>query len=257
MKSVNKRGQVTIFIIIALAIVVLGILIYMFYPQIKSNLGAESKNPSAFLQECIEGKIIDTIEILSLQGGGINPEHYIIYDNSKIEYLCYTNEYYKLCVMQRPLLDNYIEEEIKREIEKEVQGCFEDLQKSFENRGYEVELKSGDFDVELNPGQIVVNFNHSLILIKETSEVYDSLMVVVNNNLYQLVSVATNILNWEAQVGDAETTLYMNAYHDLKVEKKKQTDGSTIYILTNRNTGDKFQFASRSVAWPPGFGTKE
>ena len=44
----------------------------------------------------------------------------------------------------------------------------------------------------------------------------------------------------------------MNYYHDLKVEKNKQTDGSTIYILTERDTENKFQFASRSVAWPPG-----
>ena len=46
----------------------------------------------------------------------------------------------------------------------------------------------------------------------------------------------------------------MNYYHDLNVEKKKQSDGSTIYILTDRNNENKFQFASRSVAWPPGYG---
>jgi hypothetical protein len=41
-------------------------------------------------------------------------------------------------------------------------------------------------------------------------------------------------------------------YHDLKVEKKKQIDETSIYILTNRDTGEKFQFASRSYAFPPG-----
>jgi len=46
----------------------------------------------------------------------------------------------------------------------------------------------------------------------------------------------------------------MTYYRDLKVEKKKQTDGSTVYILTKMDSGDKFQFASRSVAWPPGYG---
>jgi len=77
--------------------------------------------------------------------------------------------------------------------------------------------------------------------------------VILNNNLYELVSIVNSILNWEARYGDSETTIYMNYYHDLKVEKKKQSDGSTIYILTDRNTLDKFQFASRSVAWPPGY----
>jgi hypothetical protein len=48
----------------------------------------------------------------------------------------------------------------------------------------------------------------------------------------------------------------MNYYHDLKVEKKKQLDGTNIYILTDRNNENKFQFASRSVAWPPGYGAE-
>ena len=66
------------------------------------------------------------------------------------------------------------------------------------------------------------------------------------------MSIANSILSMEVQFGDSETTIYMNYYHDLKVEKKKQTDGTTIYILTDRITGDVFQFASRSIAWPPG-----
>jgi len=45
----------------------------------------------------------------------------------------------------------------------------------------------------------------------------------------------------------------MDYYHHLKVEKKKQGDGTTIYMITNRDTGDKFQFASRSVDIGSGF----
>jgi len=44
----GKRGQVTIFIIIAIIIIVLGVLIYLFYPQIQSWISPESKNPAAF-----------------------------------------------------------------------------------------------------------------------------------------------------------------------------------------------------------------
>ena len=75
----------------------------------------------------------------------------------------------------------------------------------------------------------------------------------MNNNIYELTSIAESILNWEAQYGDVETMTYMSFYKDLKVEKYKQTDGSKIYILTNRNTGDKFQFATRSYAFPAGY----
>jgi hypothetical protein len=37
------------------------------------------------------------------------------------------------------------------------------------------------------------------------------------------------------------------------VEKKKQGDGTTVYILTDRDTDEKFYFASRSIAIPAGF----
>jgi hypothetical protein len=251
--KIKKRGQVTIFIIVAIVIIALGILIYMFYPEIVPGYGFDEENPSEFVQSCVEDKILEGVEKLSLQGGSLNPGHYILYNSEKIEYLCYSSEYYATCVMQQPMLKEHVESEIKNYIESTVEDCFDDLEESYRKKGYTVNLKRGETDVELLPKRIVTSFNNSLTLTKEEVENYDSIRVVVNNNLYELVSVAKSILNWEARYGDAETTIYMNYYHDLKVEKKKQSDGSTVYILTDRNNGNKFQFASRSVAWPPGY----
>ena len=254
-KRLNKKGQVTIFIIIALVIVVLGILIYMFYPQIKAGLGLGPQNPTSFIQTCIEEEIKDGAEKLSLQGGSLSPEHYILYNSEKIEYLCYTGEYYKTCVVQQPMLKRHIESEIKNEIKEEVEACFNSMEESYRSQGYDVNLRKGETGIELLPKRIIATFNYSLILTKDESEKYGSFRVVLNNNLYELISIANSIIEWETTYGDSETTIYMNYYHDLKVEKKKQSDGTTIYILTDRNTENKFQFASRSVAWPPGYGT--
>ena len=249
----NNRGQVTIFIIIAIVIVVMGVLIFLFYPQIKTGLGFEEKNPSAFIQACIEEEIENSVEKLSLQGGSINPEHYILYDNEKIEYLCYTGDYYKTCIMQQPMLKQHIESEIKNEIKEEVKVCFDSMKESYEKRGYSVNLRPGETNIELLPKRIISTFDYSLTLTKKDSETFDSFKVILNNNLYELVSIVNSILNWESSYGDSETTIYMDYYPNLKVEKKKQSEGSTIYILTERDTENKFQFASRSVAWPPGY----
>jgi len=254
----KKRGQITIFIIIAVIIVVVGILIYTFYPEIQAGLGLGLKNPQAFIQSCIEEEIKENVEKLSLQGGSLAPTHYIMYNNDKIEYICYTGEYYKTCVVQQPMLKEHIESEIKNEIEEEVDACFDSMKKSYQRMGYDVNLKKGEKDVELLPKRIVATFDYSLVLTKaEDSEKHDSFRVVLNNNLYELISIANSILEWETTYGKAESTVYMNYYHDLKVEPKLQSDGTTIYILTDRNTENKFQFASRSVAWPPGYGVGE
>jgi hypothetical protein len=250
----EKKGQVTIFVIIAIIIVVAGILLYSFYPGIISNFRDEIKNPNAFMQTCLEDSLKENIEIVSLQGGVLRPEHYLLYEGSKVEYLCYTNENYKTCTIQVPFIESRIETELKKSLESEVDSCFESMTESFENKGYVVNLQKKDFSVDLEPTKVIIKLNSTVTLNKDSIEKYNSMKVLVNNNLYELASISQSILDWETKVGDAETTIYMDYYHHLKVEKYKQGDGSTIYIVSNRNTGEKFQFASRSVVWPPGYG---
>ncbi len=253
----QKKGQVTIFIIVAVVIVVLSVLIYMFYPKIKGNFSFYEKNPSAFIHDCLEKEIKDSAIRISEQGGSISPEHYFIYDDKRVEYLCYNEEYYLTCVVQQPMLYNHIESEIKENIKEKAKTCFEDLENTYKGKGYAVDLKQGEMNVELIPKKIAISFNSTLTLTKGKTETYKSFNIFVKNNLYELVSIANSIVEWETTYGDSETTTYMNNYHDLKVEKKKHTDGTTIYILTDSNTGNKFQFASRSLAWPPGYGASE
>ena len=251
----DKRGQVAIFIIAALILVVIAILFYLLYPQIRSTLGLDVKNPNQFIRDCVESHIKDAEKTLVLQGGSMDPQNYFLYKDEKIEYLCYNEEYYLMCVVQQPLLKRHVEGEIKKAINDGVQSCFNELETIFEGKGYEVNLKRENYEIDILPGRIVAKFDHSATLIKDDArEEYKSFSVAVNDNLYELLSIANSIISMETKYGDSESTVYMNYYHDLKVEKLKQTDGTTIYILTDRSSGDKFQFASRSLAWPPGYG---
>ncbi len=252
-KGWNKRAQVTIFIIIGIVIVAAGILIYAFYPQIKSTVSGEQKNPPAYIQSCLEEKIKGTAEKLSLQGGSLNPELYIMYDDSKVEYLCYTSEYYSNCVVQQPMLKQHIEAEIENDIKEDVQACFANMKDSYEKKGYDVSMASGNRRIELLPQRIVGTFNYSFSLTKGSTEKYDSFSVVLNNNLYELVAIANSIVDWESSYGDAEVTTYMTYYHNLKVEKNLRESGEKIYVLTDRDIGSKFQFAVRSQSWPAGY----
>ncbi len=254
---INKRnkGQVTIFIIIAIIIVGLAALFFFIIPESEITTVFDEKNPYAFIQTCLEDKIKDTIEIISLQGGSLEPEHYIVHQDETVEYLCYTNEYYRNCVMQQPLLKQHIESEIKSGIEGVVIDCFNALEESYEEKNYNVDMGRGITNIELLPKRVVTSFDYVLTVSKAQTDRYDSFSVVLNNNLYELVGITNSILELEALYGEAETTLYMNYYHDLKVEKLKKSDGSTVYILTDINNGKKFQFALRSGVLPPGYRT--
>ena len=252
MIKTKKRGQVTIFVIIFIMIIVMGMIIYFLYPKIKIYYSEESVNPNLYMQGCLEDDLQENIARITSQGGSLNPEHYILYNDYKIEYLCYTEEYYKTCVMQRPLLYSHMEREIKNSITRKTQECLDLMKNDYEKRGYSVTLGRNDIEVEILPRKIMVVINGTIKIEKQDVKTYDRISVPVNNNLYELIGIASSILNWEARYGDAETTVYMDFYRDVKVEKKTQSDGSKVYILSERETKNKFQFASRSIAWPPG-----
>jgi len=251
-REFGKRGQITLFVIIAIIIVAIVILIYMFYPKIATMIGITPKSPQVSIQDCMEDELGKIVEQLSLQGGSLNSSNYYAYEGNKLEYLCYTEEFYKQCVMQQPMLKQHIEGEISGAIREKSKECFGKMKSDYERAGYDVNLQQKNMTVELLPKRIIINFNYPLTLTKGASKRYDHIDVILKNNLYEMVIIATSILNWEARYGDAETTAYMNYYPELKVEKKKQTDGTTVYILTERDTKNKFQFASRSMAWPAG-----
>lgn len=245
LKRENKRGQVTIFIIIAIVIVAVGVLIYLFYPQIKSSITKKDTTPQGYIQDCIQEDFRKTVNSLALQGGSLNPTNYLMYNDSKIEYLCYTNEnFLKLCVVQQPVLQGHIEQELKKGLNEKLDFCFESLKNNYKSKGYEVTLTKGEKNFELMPDRILVSVNDTLTLSKGDTKKYDKFVVIVNNNLYELTSFANDILEWESQYGDAETTLYMSYNPNIKVEKIGRPDGK-VYIIEDRKTKDKFQFAVR------------
>ncbi|MDO8623671.1 MAG: hypothetical protein Q7R52_05490 [archaeon] len=248
----SKRSQITIFVIIALAIVAVALLIYFVYPKITSTV--VSSSPESYIQSCMQTDLENAVEKVSLQGGSTNPGNYYLFNNEKVAYLIYTSEFYKLGVMQQPMLKQHIESEIKNAIKDKKTECFNSLKQNYQGKGYEVNLVERDYNVELLPKKVIVTFDYSLTLIKGATNKYEKLKVVLNNNLYELTTIANSILNSEAIYGETEVTTYMDYYPTLKVERLIQTDGTKIFVITDKTTKDKFVFASRSIAWPPGYG---
>ena len=115
-------------------------------------------------------------------------------------------------------------------------------------------LETGKTVVELLPKRIVTRFeNYVLTVTKAETERHDSFSVVLNNNIYELSAIAMSIINSEENYGDADASIYMLLYPDLKVEKNLRGDGTKIYVVTDRISGNKFQFASSSFTQLPGY----
>jgi len=67
-----------------------------------------------------------------------------------------------------------------------------------------------------------------------------------------LLLTAVSIIEYESTFGDSETGLYISYYPNLKIDKTRRDDGSTIYQLSDVTTEDTFAFATRSLVWPQG-----
>ncbi len=250
-KRENNKGQLTIFIIAAILIIAM-VALFFAIPKLRTAVGIEKpESPEKFIQTCLEDAIKENVDIISRQGGSMEPSPNILYQDEKLQYLCYTNEYLKPCTTHIPFLREHIEDEIKNSIQEDVGFCFTSLKQTYEKNNYQANFKEGEIIVELLPQRIVTTMDYEFTFSKgDTTERRETFRIVVNNNLYELVAIAQNIMDREIRYGDADTTYYMDLYSDLKVEKEPLDDDTRIYTLTNKESNDKFQFAIRSIAFP-------
>lgn len=252
-KKRGKKAQVTIFII--LAIIIAAVLLIIFYPRLKTIFVPST--PSVQVEDCVKKELGNFVQDLASVGGSLEPENFVLYKDKKIDYLCYTNEYYKTCVMQQPFIKQKFEQEISSFISEKAVNCVEELAINYESKGYSVERKKGNVSVEIVPNSLKIIVNMPVVLTKSTTEKFDKFVISKSSNMYDILIISQSILNYEARYGDSTPEDFMLLYPNLRIQKLKQSDGSKIYIVEDRDTKEGFTFASRSLSWPEGYGTQE
>ena len=251
----RKRGQITIFVIIGLLIVAAIALFFLFREGIIPGIGGiGGKNPRSALQNCIENKLQETTDLISKQGGYINPNLYKKFNYEKIAYLCYNENYYLSCINQEPMLIQHLKDEIKNNINTKVEECFNQLKSNLENAGYEVDGIYRDFDVELVPKKVIIDIDAEITTKRneETSTEKD-FVIIFPSRIYDLAVVAQEITSQEARFCNFEQTGYMLLYPQFNINKFRTGDGEIIYTVEDRKTQEEFKFAVRSCVIPPGF----
>jgi hypothetical protein len=241
---------VTIFIILALAIIFVLVLILIMKPNF--GIITNPKTPIDSIKQCALDGLENSTKLIMSQGGSVNPDNYFMYNGTKIEYLCYSSEDYQRCIMQKPLIKESVEKEIKKDLTPKIIDCINIEKNSLERNGYVVTYKNPNITIELIPGNILVDIESNLVVTKDKTESYKSIKIEKTSKLYELTMITSSIMNWEARYGEAEIMNYMMYYPTLRVEKEKQSDGTTIYILTDKTSGDRFAFAVKRVVVPVG-----
>ena len=249
----NKRGQVTIFIILAILIVG-GILTYIFYVQ-PTYLNPNAANLK--IENCVSDVFKDAINQLAKNAGFVEPGFSYQYKGENITYLCYTNDDYKTCTVQAPFPEKLFQDNLAKLTKDQIEFCYTDSLSDLRNKGYDVSDKVPNFSIELQPGKIVTSFEGGITITKDSSQTLGELKIETPSTIYDLLMIATSILQQEVQFGDSDVTYIMQLYPNYIIDKLKQGDETTVYIITDKTSQVKYQFASRSLPWPPGYGVKK
>jgi hypothetical protein len=247
----NDKGQVTIFIIIGIVIVAGIILLFFFLGGVEVDSPADL-GPKVFVDKCVRDVVEASVEKMLENGGEILPSRAIAYKGEEWNYLCYQADYYQGCYNIHPMLEMQIEAEIVRDTETDVQGCFNSMREDFEDRGFDVGGGATEYSVDILPGMVEISLSKRIDVSREgSSQSFEDFDSEILSPIYELVQIARDVVNSEAQYCNFEYNGYMLLYPRYDIRRIDYSD-SKIYRLIDRRSKDEFRFAVRSCAFAPG-----
>jgi len=251
-KLKTNRGQVTIFIIVAIVIVVAVLGLIFLMGGDGEVLSPSDLSPRDGVVGCVRDVVDESIDKMLRNGGEALASQTIFYEGEEWNYLCYQADFYQGCYNIHPMLELQIEREIEMDTSVGVQSCFNAMREDFEDRGLDVSGGGTVYSVDLLPGYVDVDLKKEIEVSGESgTQNFDDFGTEVMSPIYDLVRVARIIVNDESQFCNFEYNGYMLLYPEYDIRRVDYRD-SKMYRVIDRRTGDEFKFAVRSCAFAPG-----
>jgi len=251
-KLVEKRGQITLFVILALVIISI-VFLYIFWIQ-PTYITPQTIKPG--LEGCMEEVVKDAIKQMEKQYSGFPGLNFSYsYKGEQIPYLCYTNLYLQSCINQKPFLLQYFAAELKKMSQEGVMQCYENSLEDLRKKGIDIGEGQKIFNISLNPDQIVVSLKAPTSAARGGAAVqFTEFKSIIDSPVYNMMLIITYLVQQETRYGDSIIEDPMILHPQFLITKIRRDDGNKVYIIKEKNTGDIFKFATRSVAWPVGYG---
>ena len=254
-KIKNRKAQVTIWVIVAIAIVAV-IVIFFIYKSKTGGTGIQKsieENPSLYLDECVQKNVNEAIDIMLPQGGFISPEHSKIYNDINVSYLCYNAGNYLPCINEHSLFLTEIKNELKNYISPRIDKCFQDYRQEIENRNGVINLGEMTLMIELVPDRVFVNIKRDVnVKIKEQNYNYNEFNFEIISPIYNLARIAMEIASQEAKYCYFEYIGYTILYPRYKINRLSMSDNTEIYSIKDKKSEKEMNMAIRSCAIPAG-----
>lgn len=214
----RNRGQVTIFIV--LAIIILSIIFLFLFlrtkiyigPATAENLMKEFPQISAHIEDCLSAAVTRSVFTLAEQGGYIELKEgtFKRIKGQPINYLCYNLPNEQTC-MNRMLTKSQLVQELKKAVMPGLSSCLNI--KSFEKAGYSLEFGAiPEPLINLGTDTITARLEYRITIKKDTAQAsISSFSTSVDLPLGRLYSASQDIIKAETLLGTFNTLIYSMA----------------------------------------------
>tara|TARA_Y100000310_G_scaffold13181_1_gene13492 strand:+ start:126 stop:893 length:768 start_codon:yes stop_codon:yes gene_type:complete len=194
-----KRGQVTIFVLLAIFILLIVTIIFFLRNNILNNglqpiISTSDQEYFDGFDEifriCYEDSFLDSVFKFGREGGLYNPENYSFYGVDKIPHY---NLIYKLNIKDNP---NYYQEQIKKIYNEEFDFCISNSLEAYNSSiTKDVEIEFNKNNIKLISNLVVVrsNIDRSRILrIQESTSTIKYDLLDITNKLNEFFSILSD-----------------------------------------------------------------
>ena len=252
MNNMQKRGQVTLFVIIGIVLIILIGLGYYVYDlrgigiPVETFLASNMQPVKENAMKCMDDVGGDLLNDFISQGGVLSPDNYLLYKGDVVPYLC-SDLPGKECLNHLRTKEQ-MEDELENAITLGMNDCIDKdiLENIF--AGYEYNIGDISTDVQIMDAGVLLEVDYPVELTKKGyTEKLDTLNENIEVPLGGMYDVVYDILQQRTVGGDFETVPYMlenRGEFEITVDKPYPDE---VYIINAKNSDYKFQFAIEGV----------
>ena len=252
-EEMNNRGQIAIWIILAIVIVASIGVILLIKPQIIDGPLVESLDPRIYISSCARQLTLNTLDEMMIHGGFVEPVNVISYKNTNVGYICKNTGDFQPCINQHPLLLREMREELLNQINPEIEECFDSLKDELESRNAKVLLGEMKINSEFAPDLVRININREMNVEQGgNTKHFETFEFEFVHPVYDIVKVVNEIASQEAKYCSFEYLGYMLLYPDFDIRIAQLPDSNKIYTVKDIDSQKEMNVAIRSCAIPGG-----
>jgi hypothetical protein len=260
MHEKEKKSQITIFVIIAILIIAAIALVFLISNKTGSQTNVSPvKDPIGFIQKCAIDAVQESEKIIIPSGGldRLDSSNSILFENTKVAWMCYTPFNEQTCTARHPMLNKEIEREIENYIRPKLVSCFNTLKDNLGKYDYNQEDLM-NLSVEIRPKQIYIILNREISFTKneQTTKIIN-FNTWIDSPLYSFIKLTNNIVNQEVSCKCMEETCNADIFSlnknnkDFEIKRFVSGANEKVYTITEILSDKKFNFAVRNCVRLP------